>query len=88
MDTFFCNTNCPWQEDDVENTNGRLRRYLPRKTDLRLMPSDEILQVFQTYNYTALRCLGYLTPAEVYSYQVLHLKFEPTIPLLGGRSRA
>ena len=78
IDTFFCDTHSPWQKGGVENANGRLRRRLPRKTDLNQVPSEQILQVFQAYNNTPRKCLGYLTPAEVYSNQVLHLKCEST----------
>ena len=31
IETFFCDTHSPWQRGGVENANGRLRRYLPRK---------------------------------------------------------
>ena len=78
VDTFFCDTHAPWQKGGVENANGRLRRFLPRKTDLHQLPKEEILQVFQSYNNTPRKCLGYLTPAEVFSNQVLHLKCEST----------
>ena len=76
--TFFCDTHSPWQKGGVENANGRLRRYLPSKTDLHQVPSENILQVIQTCNNTPRKCLDYRTPAEVYSNHVLHLKCERT----------
>ena len=81
IDTFFCDTHSPWQKGGVENANGRLRRRLPRKTDLSQVPSEHIRQLFQAYNNTPRKCLGFLTPAEVYSNQVLHLKCESTYRL-------
>ena len=42
FETFFCDTRSPWQKGGVENANGRLRRYLPRRTDLDTV-SDEAL---------------------------------------------
>ena len=61
--TFFCDTHSPWQKGGVENANGRLRRrYLPSKTDLHQVPSENILQVIQTCNNTPRKCLDYRTP--------------------------
>ena len=78
IETFFCDTHSPWQKGGVENANSRLRRHLPRKTDLRQLPTEGLLGVFQTYNNTPRKCLGYLTPAEIYSNHVLRLKCEST----------
>ena len=61
IETFFCDTHSPWQKGGVENTNSRLRRYLPRKPDLAQLPEDLPLRVVQTYNNTPRKCLGYRT---------------------------
>ena len=37
LPTYFCDTHSPWQKGGVENANGRLRRWLPRKTNLDLV---------------------------------------------------
>ena len=81
IETFFCDTHSPWQKGGVENANRRLRRYLPRKTDLAKLPEEEALGVFQACNNTPRKCLGYRTPAEIFSDQVLRLKCESTFPL-------
>ena len=65
----------------VENRIGRLRRYLPRRTDLSALPDLRLAQVAEADNNTPRKCLGYLTPAEIYSNQVLHLKCESTFRL-------
>ena len=78
--TFFCNPRSPWQKGGVENVNGRLRRFLPRKTDLSTLPEDYIPKVNQAYNHTPRKCLGYLTPFEILSKSLLHLKCESTFP--------
>ena len=78
--TFFCDPRSPWQKGGVENVNGRLRRYLPRKTDLSQLPQNQITRITQAYNHTPRKCLGYLTPAEILSKPVLHLKCESTFP--------
>ena len=81
IETFFCDTHSPWQKGGVENANSRLRRCLPRKTDLKQLPEEAPYRVFQAYNHTPRKCLGYLTPAEIFSNQVLHLKCESTFRL-------
>ena len=52
METFFCNTRSPWQKGGAENAIGRMRRALPRKTDLARMPDKRFTQVRQAYNNT------------------------------------
>ena len=81
IETFFCDTHSPWQKGGVENAIGRLRRTLPRKTDLAALPEERFNQLVQTYNNTPRKCLGYRTPAESFMDQVLHLKCESTFRL-------
>ena len=78
IQTFFCDTHSPWQKGGVENAIGRLRRTLPRKTDLAALPQEQFTQILQAYNNTPRKCLGYKTPAEVFLDSVLHLKCEST----------
>ena len=78
VETFFCDTHSPWQKGGVENAIGRMRRALPRKTDLATLSDDRFAQLVQSYNNTPRKCLGYRTPAEIFSDQVLHLKCEST----------
>ena len=78
IETFFCDTYSPWQKGGVENAIGRLRRTLPRKTDLAALSDQAFTRLIQAYNNTPRKCLGYRTPAEVFLNQVLHLKCEST----------
>jgi IS30 family transposase len=80
IETFFCDTYSPWQKGGVENAIGRLRRYLPRKTDLAKLPESRFIELIQAYNNTPRKCLDYQTPAEVFWDKVLHFKCE-FIPL-------
>ncbi len=86
MQTFFCDTHSPWQRDGIENVLfeeaaiGRLRRGLPRKTDLATVTEERFAQLVQAYNHTPRKCLGYQTPAEIFINQVLRLKCEATFP--------
>ena len=81
IETFFCATHSPWQKGGVENAIGRLRRGLPRKTDLASVPEERFTQLLPAYNNTPRKCLGYRTPAEIFAREVLHLKCESTFPL-------
>ena len=78
VETFFCDVRSPWQKGTVENRIGRLRRYLPRRTDLSACSDQELTQLTEADNNTPRKSLGYLTPSELYSNQVLHLKCEST----------
>ena len=80
IETFFCDTYSPWQKGGVENAIGRLRRTLPRKTDLATLSDDRFTQLIQAYNNTPRKCLDYRTPAEIFLDRVLHLKCESTFP--------
>ena len=81
IETFFCDTHSPWQKGGVENAIGRLRRTLPRKTDLAAVPQARFTQLIQAYNNTPRKCLAYRTPAEIFWASVLHLKCESTFRL-------
>ena len=74
IQTFFCDTHSPWQKGGVENAIGRLRRPLPRSTNL-----EAAFTAALQHNNTPRKCLGYRTPAEVFHDQVLHFKCESTI---------
>ena len=81
VETFFCDVRSPWQKGAVENRIGRLRRYLPRRTDLSACSDQKLIQLTEADNNTPRRSLAYLTPIEIYSNQeVLHLKCESTFP--------
>jgi len=80
IQTFFCDTYSPWQKGGVENAIGRMRRSLPRKTDLVTLPDQRFMQLIQNYNNTPRKCLDYQTPAEVFWNNLLHFKCESTFP--------
>ncbi len=82
MATFFCDTHSPWQKGAVENGIGRLRRTLPRKTDLTKLSNSDILAHVRRYNATPRKCLDYQTPAEVFSAlsKTLHFNRDSIFP--------
>src|SRR5690606_29778982 len=64
---YFCDVHAPWQKGGVENLIGRLRRYLPRKTDLAECSTRKIRTLQDKLNATPRKCLDFQTPAEVFS---------------------
>ncbi len=76
--TYFCNTHSPWQKGGVENAIGRLRRFLPRKTNLDTLSPADIQACATIYNHTPRKCLDFHTPAEAFQSQLLHFKCEST----------
>ena len=78
MRTFFCDPHAPWQKGGIENAIGRMRRCLPRKTDLATLSKDHLLALVHRYNHTPRKCLNFETPAEVFSQKLLHFKCDST----------
>jgi IS30 family transposase len=63
--TFFANPYSSWERGTNENTNGLIRQYLPRKTDLSQTSYQRIARIAAKLNNRPRKCLGYRTPAEV-----------------------
>lgn len=82
LPTFFCDPHSPWQKGGVENAIGRLRRFLPRKTNPQTLTQEKILYEIQRYNHTPRKCLDFSTPAEVFLNQLLHFECESTPPIV------
>lgn len=70
---YFPLPHQPWQRGSNENTNGVLREYFPKGTDLTPVSETYIQQVFAELNLQPRKCLGYKTPYEVYYSKKLHL---------------
>ena len=63
---YFAKPHAPWQRGSNENTNGLLRQFFPKGTDLARVSSARINQVQELLNHRPRRCLGYLTPHEAF----------------------
>lgn len=62
---YFCHPYHSWEKGPVENTNGLIRRYLPRDTDLNRLEQDELDAIAAEFNHRPRKCLGFRTPHEV-----------------------
>jgi IS30 family transposase len=67
VETFFCDVRAPWQKGGVENAIGRMRRPLPRKSNLATISNRKINQIAKAYNDTPRKCLAYQTPNEIFN---------------------
>jgi len=72
MPVFFCDAYSPWQRGTNENTNGLIRQYLPKGSDLSLVSQAQLTFIEQRLNGRPRRVLDRQTPDEVYRHAVHH----------------
>ena len=67
IEAYFCDPHSPWQKGSVENTNGRLRRFLPGELDLATLTPARLHEIERQMNDTPRKCLGFRTPQEAFT---------------------
>ena len=69
---YFCDPHSPWQRPVNENTNGLLRQYFPKGSDLSIHTREDLDWVTQQFNDRPRKRLGYARPSELINELLLH----------------
>ncbi len=70
LTAYFCDPYCSWQKGSIENSNGRLRCSLPRKTDVQNIELSKFNEIIDHHNAMPRKNLGWRTPDEVFAENV------------------
>ncbi len=63
-----------WQRGSNENRNGMIRRYLPKRSEIRMDMAKEVREIVDEINNRPMRVLDYRTPAEAFADELLELQ--------------
>lgn len=85
-DVFFCDAHSPWQRGSNENTNGLLRDYFPKGTELAHIPSEELQRVAAEINDRPRKTLGWARPADLFHAAATTTGNQPQKIAVGSRS--
>ena len=81
VDTYFADPYSSWQRGSNENRNGIIRRHLPKRCEIRMDMARDVREIVDETDNRPMRVLGYRTPAEAFTDELLNLQARQSVAL-------